>query len=438
MPSAELPAVPSVAGSVVALTQEHAADVLWLDQAAFVSPDDPGHQMDFFEWDRTFGVRSGDGQLVGANTAYSLKVSLPTAERGERVVQVPMAGLSWVSVHPGYRRRGVLSAMMRHHLHEVHARGAEPVAGLHASEAAIYGRFGYGLATVGYVVTLGRGATLRPLPGDGPGTGTGTPDSADDGLRLTFFTADFDQHGKVVADLYTQDCLRRPGMVDRTPALTRDMMRMTELQLQKDEPVRLLLAERDGEPVGYALLRRSMSWKDSSFDGTTRVFDLAASDRATEHRLWQAVSDFDLTTRTQVYRVPTDSPLLTWLVDARSVRPTRTDELWLRVVDVDRALSARGYAMPVDVVLSVTDEVCPWNAGSWRLVGGPDGASCERTDAAPDLSLDVRELGAALPGGSTLAAARTAGLVREHTSGAVGRLSAAMRSAVEPATTFGF
>ena len=74
----------------------------------------------------------------------------------------------------------------------------------------------------------------------------------------------------------------------------------------------------------------------------------------------------------------------------------------------------------------------------WRLVGGPDGATCERTDDAPDLTLDVRELGAALPGGATLAAAGAAGLVQEHTPGALARLSAAMRSAIEPATTYGF
>ena len=430
MPSADLPTVPSVPGAVVALEEQHAREVLWIDQAAFVFADDPGDVLDFFEWDRTFGVRSDDGQLVGANTSFSLRLSLPTGELGQDVVQVPMAGLSWVSVHPGYRRRGVLSAMIRHHLHEVHARGEEAVSGLHASEAAIYGRFGYGLATVGYVVTLGRGTGLRELS-------TGS-DVADEGLRVTFQTADFDQHGKVITGLYADACRSRAGMVEPTAALARQGIRMTARQLEKDEPIRLLLAERDGEPVGFALVRRSMKWTDFSPAGETTVYQLAANDLVTERRLLRAATDFDLTSRSQVLRVPTDSPLLTWLVDSRSVKPVRLDELWLRIVDVDRALAARGYGQPVDVVLAVTDEVCPWNAGSWRLVGGPQGATCEPTDGAPDLSLDVRELGAALAGGSTLAAAHRAGLVQEHTAGAVVRLSAAMRSAVEPATTQGF
>jgi predicted acetyltransferase len=434
MPSADLPTVPSVPGAVVGLAEQHAREVQWLDQAAFVFADDPDDVLDFFEWDRTFGVRSDGGQLVGANTTYSLKLSLPTGELGQDVVQVPMAGLSWVSVHPGYRRRGVLSAMVRHHLHEVHARGEEAVSGLHASEAGIYGRFSYGLATVAYAVTLGRGAGLRDLP-EGPGSDAADADAR---LRVTFQTADFDQHGKVITELFADACRSRPGMVEPTTALAREGIRMTARQLEKDEPIRLLLAERDGEPVGYALVRRTMKWTDFNPAGETTVFRLVAKDLVTERRLVRAATDFDLTSKAEVYRVPTDSPLLTWLVDSRSVKPVRLDELWLRIVDVDRALAARGYGQPVDVVLAVTDEVCPWNAGSWRLVGGPQGATCERTDDAADLSLDVRELGAALPGGSTLAAAHRAGLVQEHRAGAVGRLSAAMRSAVEPATTLGF
>ncbi|MFC6009214.1 GNAT family N-acetyltransferase [Angustibacter luteus] len=428
MSSADLPVVPSVPGSVVAIAREQDREVRWLDQAAFVFPDDPGHELDYFEWDRTFGVRADDGELVGVNSTYSLRVVLPTGELGTGTVSRPMAGLSWVSVHPGYRRRGVLSAMMRHHLHEVHARGEEALSGLHASEASIYPRFGYGLATVGYAVSLGRGLTLRDAPA--------APD--DEGLRVRFATADVEAHGALVADLYTRSCARRPGMVDRTAALNRGRFRQTPRELEKEEPLRILVADREGRPTGYALVQRDMKWTDHAPDGTTRVLELAATDVVTERRLWQAVADFDLTSATIAYRVATDHPLLAWLPDARTIKPTRTDELFLRVVDLDRALTSRGYAIDVDVVLAVTDGLCPWNAGTWRLVGAADGATCERTNDAPDLTLDVRELGAALPGGASLAAAGAAGLVQEHTPGALARLSTAMRSAIEPATTYGF
>ncbi len=414
------------AGPVVPLGPADADAMLANDQAAFVFPLDPDFQLDFIEWDRTFGVRDG-AELIGTTTTFSLTVALPGGPSGSGTRTTPMAGLSWVAVHPGYRRRGVLTTMMRHHLHALHDEGREPLSGLHASETAIYGRFGYGLATVGLNLTLGRGATLRELPG------------ADDDLRVRFATADPDVHGDLVADLYARACALRPGMVGRTRALTLADLRDTPRELERNEPLRILVAERGGVPTGYAVLRRTMKWEDGAPDGTVDVRELAAVDTATEHRLWRAVTDFDLTSRTSAHRVATDHPLLAWLVDPRTVKPTRTDELWLRVVDVDRALVARDYADDVDVVLEVTDALCPWNAGRWRLraPGGTD-ATCERTDAPADVALDVRELGSVVAGGTTLASLSRAGLVGEAREGAVGVLSRAMRAPIEPATTYGF
>src|SRR3954447_2669103 len=124
-------------GTVVALGPDDADELRWVDQAAFVFPADPGHTLDFFEWDRTWGVRTDAGELAGVSTVFSLSVTLPTGVLGTGTTVVPMAGLSWVAVHPGHRRRGVLSQMIRHHLHALHERGAEPLSGLHASESAI-------------------------------------------------------------------------------------------------------------------------------------------------------------------------------------------------------------------------------------------------------------------------------------------------------------
>ena len=92
------------------------------------------------EWDRIFGAYlPAPDHLAGINATYSLD---PPGARGH----VPCAGLTWVGVHPGDRRRGVLRSMVRHHLEEVRRRG-EPVSALHAAEQAIYGRFGYGQAS---------------------------------------------------------------------------------------------------------------------------------------------------------------------------------------------------------------------------------------------------------------------------------------------------
>jgi predicted acetyltransferase len=115
------------------------------------------------------------------------------------------------------------------------------------------------------------------------------------------------------------------------------------------------------------------------------------------------------------------------LADPRRARSQLADALWARIVDVPAALTGRGYSCPVDVVIEVRDELMPSNAGLWRLTAGfSGGASCVRASSAPDIALDITQLGAAYLGGTRLGALAGAGLVTELRPGAVRRLSAAM------------
>src|SRR6185436_16327297 len=91
-----------------------------------------------FEPDRSFGFQV-DGRWVSTCGAYTRTLTVPGGS-------VPAAAVTVVTVQPSYRRRGLLTEMMKHQLHDVHQRG-EPVALLWASESAIYGRFGYGQAS---------------------------------------------------------------------------------------------------------------------------------------------------------------------------------------------------------------------------------------------------------------------------------------------------
>jgi predicted acetyltransferase len=414
--------------SVVPLSLERRDELIELDHLAFVwtQEPDPEPMTAGLEWDRTFGVESPsfDG-LSGIYSVFSLGLVLPAGPGGASTSEVPMAGLTWVGVHPQQRRRGVLTAMIRHHLHGLHESGGEAVSGLHASEAAIYGRFGYGLATSGLRLTLPRRPALRDVAGA-------------DEVRTRFVTADVDKHTVLVARLYAEAARRRPGGVLRTAALDQRQVRDSPFQRRGREPLRLVVAERAGQPTGYALLRREVRWDGGTPEGTANVGDLAALDAATHRALWGVLTDLDFITRTTTPPLAPDDPLLALLVDARTPRPSRADDLWLRVVDVERALSARSYAHDVDVVIEVEDALCPWNARRWRLAGGSDGATCEATQDAADLTLDVRELGTALVGGTSIVSLTAAGLVREDRAGAVAALSSALRSALEPATPFMF
>jgi predicted acetyltransferase len=415
-PQAETdPAGPDPALRVVPLGEDRRDELLELDQWAFAFDDD---QVDAeagllgFEWDRTAGVEV-DGALAGIHSVFTLDMPVPGGE-------VPTAGLTWVGVHPQHRRRGVLTAMIRHHLHGVHAAGREPVSALWAAEPAIYGRFGYGLASLSMRLVIPRRAALRDVPGT-------------EGLRVTITKADPDAHTEVVHRVLDRVRAGRPGYVSRRGDLARKTLTDPKAWRSGHESLRLLLVtDAVGDPRAYALFRRTDKWDDTGPDGDVLVREAQAVDAAAARVLWGRLTDLDLTRRVRTDMRPVDDALLHLLVDVRAAQAKVSDGLWVRLVDAGAALTRRRYSRDVDVVLEVEDVLCPWNAGRWRLSGGADGATCERTDDAADLLLDVQGLGAAYLGGQTLRTLAAAGRVQELRPGTLEAASAAFAWPVQP------
>jgi predicted acetyltransferase len=399
------------------LSADDEADVFELDQWSF-GYDAPEEEFEsarqLLEWDRVAGVRSADdGRLVAIYAALTQDLTVPGGS-------VPCAGLTWVAVHPELRRRGLLTAMMRHHLDGARERG-EVVSALFAAEAGIYGRFGYGLATRWLEMTVGRGAQLRDVPGCGE-------------LTAHFDTADRDRHGKLVAGLFERARMTRPGWASRSEGALLGSAFFLPASLTRDQEPQRILVVRDaaGDARGYALFLRKMDWTETGADGTVTVREAVALDGAATHALWTRLFDLDLTARIKVRRRPVDDALLHLLVDVRAAGARMTDALWVRIIDLPAVLAARRYAAPVHTILEVRDTFCPWNEARWRLEAGLDGATCERTDAEPDLALDARELAAAWLGGESLTALAAAGLVRELRPGALGETATAFGWPVAP------
>jgi predicted acetyltransferase len=313
---------------------------------------------------------------------------------------VACGALTWVGVHPLYRRRGVLTTMIKNHLAAVHDRG-EPVSALHASEATIYGRFGYGIASKTLYGDLPRGSTLRAVPGA-------------DEVRLRLERVDVERHADVVGDCYEVARQGRPGMVSRnSPAQRRRYVFDTPRHRDGGESLRILVAEADdgGPARGYALFRRTEGWEDNRPNGVVRIRELVARDPAAARALWARLLDLDLTVKVHLDLRATDDPLLQFLVNPRAGRISQSDNLWIRLVDLPAALAGRRYSADLDVVFEVRDELCPWNAGRWRLTGGPEKAHCTPSTDPPAFTLDVHELGAAYLGSTSLTGLAEAGLI---------------------------
>ncbi|MFE1023245.1 GNAT family N-acetyltransferase [Streptomyces sp. NPDC058818] len=368
------------------------------------------------EVDRSLGVWEGD-DCVGTAGAFSFRMTVPGG------AEVAAAGVTMVSVAATHRRRGVLTSMMRRQLDDVRSWG-EPLAVLTASEPAIYGRFGYGAATFQVNAEIDTNRVRLSVP-----------DGTDD-VRLRY-AAPADVLDACEA-VYARLVPGRPGMLARRPGWERVGLLDPESGREGASPLQCVVARRDGEVTGYARFRVRPAWGKEGPGGTVVVEDLAGLDPATDAALWRFLFDIDLTSVLTARGRPVDEAWQHQVSDIRRCRPVLRDALYVRLVDVGAALTARTYQTPVDVVFEVEDAFCPWNAGRWRLTGDAKGASCERTSDAADLALTVRELGAAYLGGVSLASLGAAGRVREVRRGALAEASAGFGSDVAPWLPHGF
>lgn len=338
--------------SIVPLTPADRQRLLNVDLAAFffdpnVYPADVATS--HFDWTRTFGATAeGSDELVGVYSSYDMAVTAPGSL--DALTRVPMAGLTWVSVHPDHRRRGALREMVTHHFARLHDEGSA-LSGLHAAEVGIYGRFGYGVSSLELDLQLERGTAFT------------APALEDAVSRVTtrFVKADSDDAARVVHDLHLRCAERTLGAVTRPERMARPQFVDLPLARQGREPWQVLVAHVDGQPSGYAVFSRQPKWTDFRAKGTVTVREVAAMDPATLLALARRLVDFDLTASITISGRGADDPLMWWAGGPRALEVKTFDSLWLRLIDVGAALTARGYSSACDIVMDVVDPVCPWN-----------------------------------------------------------------------------
>lgn len=368
------------------------------------SVDDLGRRL--FEPERAL-VATDNGELVGTTRALTRDLSVPGAV-------VPAAHVTGVGVRATHRRRGLMAELISRQLREV----PEAIAVLWASESGIYGRFGYGAAAFGtsYEVDLHRvgPSSVRTRPGE---------------ISVLSADAALKELPSLLRSLQEQ----RPGISGRSDLLWEHRL--------KDKPedrggmtAREILVHRDetGAIDGYALWRGKMGWGPTGPASEVQLEELVAIEPAAYHALWQHLLTLDLAATLRFGFAAADEPLQQLVTTPTALNRRVTESLWVRVTDVARALEQRRYAVAVDLVFEVTDEVIPANAGRYRLTADGPAVRCERTDATPDLTLSVTELGATYLGGRGLAEFASTGRVTEHTSGTLALATAAFRWPLAP------
>jgi predicted acetyltransferase len=342
-----------------------------------------------------------DGAVVGGAGAFTFNVTVPGGD-------VPTAGVSVVGVYPTHRRRGVLRSLMRAQLDDAHER-VEPLAALWASEEPIYGRFGYGLASFCGEITLAHEYTAFA-------------DAAEPAGMVRFLEPE--EALEAIPPVFERARLQWPGMFSRDRLWWENReIKDSEDRREGAGPKRWIAYEQDGAIEGYAVYRHKPGWDSGSTIAELRVIEALGATPQALRDIWGYLLAVDWKATITASLLPPDHALFLLLATPRRMRYRMGDSLWVRLVDVGAALSARKYSSDGTLVFDVQDDFCAWNQGRWKL----DEGVATRTDDDADIALPVQSLGSAYLGGISFAELSRAGRVEELKHGALARADALFR-----------
>lgn len=348
---------------------------------------------------------------LGANIPVATFATLRKALNVGYGRQLPAHLVTAVTVRGTHRRQGLLRRMMTEDLTAAKADGVS-VAALTASEASIYGRFGFGVATFERSIKVDIGLRFRLRH-----EATGTVEIADRKVLLDLAPAVFERVHRVT-----------PGSIVRHEAYRQRVSGMYGRDGSEDEAIKCALHyDASGAVDGY------VSYKFAGWDTkpyTVEIVDLVAATDAAYLELWQFIGSIDLIERASWEEAPVDDPLTWALDDPRCIESSESrDMLWLRILDTPNALGARHYPADGTLVLAVRDSL-GFAAGTFALtVSGGEATVTPAPGAGPDLSLDVADLGSIYLGAVCPVTLKAAGRIAEHTPGAA--LRARLMFAVE-------
>jgi predicted acetyltransferase len=355
--------------------------------------------------ERTIGPIEDDA-IVGTFRTFPTKLTLPGSAR------IDASAVSAVSVRPTHRRRGILRQLIADDVRRSVERG-DVASMLIAAEWPIYGRFGYGPATWQATWSLRtREARLMVEP-------VGSVEIID---RTTA--------RELVPAIYDRCAANQPGEIGRGAARWDSELGIVEIPGRPAWKGAVIIhRSAAGKPDGFARFHGEEHWTDMAPDHALLLDDLHGETLEAELDLWRHLAQMDLTATIRTEHPRRSMEPLKWVLsNPRAVRVSEpTDFLWLRVFDVPAFFSTRSYAHDGMIVVEVTDDVGRSSgpaAGRYRLEVRRGAGVCVRTDAAPDLTVDIRALSAAALGGTRLADATRIQPHEEHRPGALAEADA--------------
>ena len=390
-------------------------ELLKLAEVAF-SEDVPDDMIERVERvsDRERFLTALDGdRMVATSGVFSTRLSVPGGE-------LPAGGVTWVTVLPSHRRRGLMRGMMRLMIDDCRRRG-EPIAILWAAEGAIYQRFGFGLATLS--MNLEAESRSVGFARDWEPEGACRLVPAGEGLDL-------------VTHVYEAARRQRAGFLARTPDWWVGILPRPQKDSTGGEVKRLVVYETADGPEAYAIYKTKSEWNVRGPAGVLTVDEAFGATPRGTREIWRFLLNVDLMRTLKTWRLPTDHALFHLVAEPRRLGTTVGDGLWLRVVDVAAALEGRAYGVEGTatgrLTLDLRDDYCPWNAGRWSMDVVEGRARVTHADASADIALDASDLGALFLGGVGATTLSLAGRITELNAGSLALADRLFQTSVQP------
>ena len=370
-----------------------------------VHPDDIARlRNDRAELDRLIAaVDTGSERIVGTGGADSYSLTVP----GGAVVS--MAGVAYMTTSVTHRRQGAFSGMMNHIHDEARERG-DIVSGLWASQAHLYSRFDYGLGVNSYDWEIDPGF----------GSFSHSPISDDDKSDAHVYFVDADEAAAMLPGIYEQMCQQTIGSVDRNPGRWRYQLFDEERIRDGASALFFAICEEDGEKTGYVAYR--MRRKGDTDMGVMEIIEQVSVTDTAHATMWRFLLNFDLVGKITATNRPADDPLWWMLADPRRLNRKSHDALWVRLLDIPKALEARTYNADGHLKVGLISESQPAVAGTYVLDIDNSQASVKKTTDKPDVIMTPADLSAIYMGGATPGSLVEAGRIDTVTTGSLAKL----------------
>lgn len=292
----------------------------------------------------------------------------------------PMGAVSAVGIRPDMRSKGLATAMMRSCLEEMNESGIH-VSALFPATVRLYRWAGYEISMAFQEWKL----DSKKLPVSG---------------RSMPVNETHDR--TLVADSYSRWASTHNGVLDRTESAWERIWRPGDSET--DNPLAYLIGDGDG----HIVLRQTKAAEGWGYH--LDLADLVAHNREALERAFTFLADHRSFAREVRWAGPlNDARILGF--DEQIAQPNRYFGVMLRIVNVVGALEARGWddQLNTEFEFEVTDDVCSWNNGAYRVVINEGQAHVERIARAA-YRLDIRGLAPLYSGWLSPAQLKAAGM----------------------------